>query len=70
MYKKIALRNLTTAHEAHQDSTPGFTDSDCAICQYNNGALFARGDSHAAAIRDIISTPDTAPEWTLIVKNT
>ena len=70
MSKKIALLNLTTAHEAHQDSTPGFTNDTCGICQYNNGALFARDDSHAAAIRDIISTPDTAPEWTLIVKNT
>jgi hypothetical protein len=69
MYKKIALRNLITAHESHQDSTPGFTDNDCGICQYATGALFARDDSHAAAIRDIISTPDTAPEWTLIVKN-
>ena len=69
MYKKIALKNLIKFHESHQDSTPGFTDSDCAICQYNNGALFARDDSHAAAIRGTISTPDTAPEWTLIVKN-
>ena len=69
MSKKIALRNLITAHEAHQDSTPGFTNDKCYICQYATGALFARDDSHAAAIRGTISTPDIPPEWTLIVKN-
>ena len=62
-----AHRTLNAAHQAHQDTLPGTTDTTCGICQYMTGALLARNDSHSLAIRRLISQPDSTLEWTLII---
>ena len=64
-----AQRTLNAAHQAHQDTLPGNTDTTCGICQYMTGALLARNDSHSLAIRALISQPNGTLEYTLIVKN-